>query len=144
MYARLDNSKIQFRIRLSNKKPSNVVVHVLGGGPNFSGVQTMPSVSTKINQVNPVALCPFANLYRNSVEYRNWKKMIKRCTAKRGTPEYQLYAAKGISVYQPWFSFEKFLEDMGPRVEGQILTREDETKNYCPSNCVWARREFQN
>ena len=72
-------------------------------------------------------------------EYRTWKSMKARCYCEsqkdRGN-----YRSNGIIVCDEWkSSFEKFIEDMGlAPSKNHSIERIDNTKNYEPSNCVWA------
>lgn len=43
-----------------------------------------------------------------------------------------------------WLSFEKFIEDMGPRPKGLVFWRVNPKIKYCPSNCKWVDREQRN
>jgi hypothetical protein len=64
--------------------------------------------------------------------------MKQRCTNPK-TPDFLLYGGRGITICPEWVnSFEKFLEDMGPRPEGKTLDRVDTNGVYCKSNCRWA------
>jgi hypothetical protein len=48
--------------------------------------------------------------------YNCWQSMKWRCSYN--TPDYANYAERGIIIDPTWYSFEKFLEDMGERPEG--------------------------
>jgi len=75
--------------------------------------------------------------------YQTWNLMVFRCHGKSGQ-DYKYYGGRGIRVCARWFySFDNFLEDMGPRPYGYTLDREDPNGNYEPSNCRWASRKTQ-
>ena len=77
-----------------------------------------------------------------SPEYHSWASMIQRCTnPARNT--YKYYGGKGIKVCPEWFSFQRFLDDMGHRPAGTSLERLDYDKDYTPSNCCWADAKTQ-
>jgi hypothetical protein len=54
-----------------------------------------------------------------------------------GEPGYKDVGGAGVGVYQPWkASFDNFLNDMGTS-KGRRLKRKDESRSFCPSNCMW-------
>jgi len=63
--------------------------------------------------------------------YFTWANMHKRCRTSAH------YIRKGITVCPEWGSFEKFVEDMGPKPAGLTLDREENTKGYNAKNCRW-------
>jgi len=73
----------------------------------------------------------------NTQEYKSWLSMRSRCYAKYNN-RHHLYGAKGIRVCDRWHNFENFKQDMGPCPDGYSIERIDITKDYSPSNCVWA------
>lgn len=79
-----------------------------------------------------------------SVEYSTWKTMKSRCYAKSQEKRGK-YKENNITVCDEWLnSFDKFLEDMGPRPEGKYtLERIDNSKSYCKENCKWVSWDEQ-
>lgn len=73
-----------------------------------------------------------------SKEYRTWKGMKARCYAPSNANSGN-YQKDGIIVCDRWKdSFDNFMDDMGYAPEKHYsLEREDNLKNYEPSNCKW-------
>ena len=73
-----------------------------------------------------------------SPEYQSWHSMGQRCL----NPNHHAYAdygGRGIDIDPRWVeSFEVFLAEMGPRLEGTSLDRIDNDAGYWASNCRWA------
>lgn len=74
-------------------------------------------------------------------EHTSWRLMIRRCE-NRKSPGYENYGGRGITVCIRWRNdFFAFLADMGPKPTPQhTIEREDNDRNYEPSNCRWATR----
>lgn len=71
-------------------------------------------------------------------EYRVWQCMIARCEQPKA-PGYESAGAKGAKVCKRWrYSFEAFLEDLGPRPgKGYVLVREDNKGDFRPGRVRW-------
>jgi hypothetical protein len=77
-------------------------------------------------------------------EYMVWKQMRYRCT-KRNHKTFHSYGGRGVTVCKEWSeSFDKFIEDMGPRPKGYQIDRTDNNKGYYKENCKWVTREENN
>lgn len=79
----------------------------------------------------------------NSSTYHSWVSMLQRCT-NINDPNYEYYGKQGIAVCNEWYSFQKFLLDMGERPDNKTLDRKNCSGNYEPSNCRWATITEQN
>src|SRR5680860_1259816 len=78
-----------------------------------------------------------------SSEFRIWTDMRRRCH-NPSRPDYHRYGGRGIEVCPEWReSFEAFYRDMGPRLAGHTLDREDNDGPYSKANCKWATRKAQ-
>jgi len=72
-----------------------------------------------------------------------WFTMKSRCYNKNNK-KYANYGGRGITVCERWLgSFDKFLQDMGPRPEHGTLERMNVNGDYEPSNCRWATQKEQ-
>ena len=76
---------------------------------------------------------------RNTSEYWTWTSMKQRCF-NPNDKGYKNYGKRGITVVKHWKdSFENFIDDMGKRPSNKhSLERKNNSKNYSPSNCIWA------
>ncbi len=74
--------------------------------------------------------------------YGTWASMRARCNDPN-IFNYKHYGGRGIKVCGRWDDFAKFLEDMGPRPQGNSLDRINNDGNYEPGNCQWATRREQ-
>ena len=75
----------------------------------------------------------------------SWHSMISRCL-NPNHKSYHRYGGRGISIHQSWFTFEKFLYDVGlpPGLgRGWSIDRIDNDGNYEPGNVRWATVEQQ-
>lgn len=74
--------------------------------------------------------------------YVAWVNMHQRCynTAR---PDYSNYGGRGITVCKEWFSYDRFLADMGKAPQYKTLDRNDNDKGYCKTNCSWESHSTQ-
>jgi hypothetical protein len=72
-------------------------------------------------------------------EYATWLMIRQRCE-NPNQPDYRHYGGRGIKVSKRWASFAAFMEDMGPRPEGYVLTRKSPDSHFWPSTCSWQPR----
>jgi len=79
---------------------------------------------------------------KQSPEYHSWQMMWQRVKSKK-QKDVNSYSSRGISICDRWKSFERFLEDMGPRPAGMSLDRKNNDGHYVPGNCRWATRGEQ-
>jgi hypothetical protein len=75
-------------------------------------------------------------------EYATWMMIRQRCRNPR-CQDYPRYGGRGIDVAKRWDSFEKFLEDLGPRPKGYSLVRKSPDAGFSPSTCSWRPRAEQ-
>lgn len=69
--------------------------------------------------------------------------MWSRCTNKNNL-NYKDYGGRGITVCARWKDFAAFVADLGPRPDGGMIERKNNSKGYHPSNCKWSTRKEQN
>ena len=66
--------------------------------------------------------------------------MLQRCRNPRDR-WYAAYGGRGIAVAPEWLSYERFLQDVGPRPSADhSIDRIDNERGYEPGNVRWATR----
>lgn len=79
----------------------------------------------------------------NTVEYRAWASMKRRCLNPNAA-FYENYGGRGIKVCERWMNFRNFYADMGRKPASNLtLDRIKNDGNYQPGNCRWATRKQQ-
>ena len=73
---------------------------------------------------------------KRSATYNSWRAMYDRCFLKSSV-SYKYYGAIGVTVCDRWRCFKWFLEDMGERPEGHVLSRFNDQGDYQPGNVTW-------
>lgn len=77
-----------------------------------------------------------------TLTWSSWEAMHKRCKPSHKSKKY--YYDRGIRICERWFSFEKFLSDMGRRPGKKYsLDRINNDRGYEPNNCRWATHRQQ-
>lgn len=72
--------------------------------------------------------------------YTVWQAMKQRC-CNPCCHQWADYGGRGITVCERWQrSFQDFIADMGPRPEGALIDRIDNSGNYEPGNCEWVSK----
>jgi hypothetical protein len=75
--------------------------------------------------------------------YRTYRSMLSRCYNKKQAC-YSKYGQLGVKVCDRWLeSFENFYADMGDRLDGMTLDRNNPFGDYTPDNCKWATSKEQ-
>ena len=73
-----------------------------------------------------------------TLEFQSHCGMMARCYNKNAD-NYKYYGALGVTVHEPWWDFNVFYADLGPRPEPSFsLERIDVRKPYEPGNVRWA------
>jgi len=73
-----------------------------------------------------------------------WRHMLRRCHYDLD-PAYQYYGGRGIKVCPAWRDFDAFYRWAVKSWEsGLELDREDNDGWYCPFNCRFVSKEFNN
>lgn len=74
--------------------------------------------------------------------WATWIRMHQRCYAP-STQRFKNYGGRGITVCEPWHTFENFYADMGDVPAGMTLERMDVDGHYEPGNCEWVSADAQ-
>ena len=70
--------------------------------------------------------------------YGVYRNISQKCN-NPNHPQYRNYGAVGVRLCTEWDEdFWAFVEDMGERPHGYILTRIDVTEDYSRDNCEWS------
>jgi len=76
--------------------------------------------------------------------YSIWQGMLARCDKKYAT-HYDRYGGMGIKVCQEWYDysvFKKWALENG-YADDLSIDRIDGNGNYCPENCRWVTKQYQ-
>jgi len=91
-----------------------------------------------VSSVQPNTRHGHASRKGRTPEYKTWRGMIRRCEDPRDK-SFARYGGRGIRVSKEWFSFERFLADMGAKPTSEhSIDRVDGARGYEPGNCRWA------
>ena len=71
--------------------------------------------------------------------YRVWENTRQKCYNYTNDHFHKVGGA-GIKLCERWQSFKNFAGDVGPRPEGKIFKRIDDSKWFGPDNFVWVSR----
>lgn len=71
-----------------------------------------------------------------TLTYNSWRSMKERCLNKNHK-SFKYWGGKGVTVCERWLEYSNFLEDMGERPEGHVLSRKGDKGNYEPGNVTW-------
>ena len=76
--------------------------------------------------------------------YCIWQDMKRRCYSQ-DRKDSKNYFLKGIKVCDEWLDFINFKEWALSNGYNDKLTieRKDNSKNYCPENCLWVEKSYQ-
>jgi len=83
--------------------------------------------------------------------YSTWRNMFTRIE-NPNTHNFSSYGGRGIIVYERWYKFENFRDDMYESYLAHVkkfgernttLERKDVDKDYCKENCTWATNKEQ-
>jgi hypothetical protein len=78
------------------------------------------------------------NRFTDRATFGSWSSMVQRCT-NANRSDYQRYGGAGVTVCAAWLSFDRFLEDVGPRPsKAHSIDRIDSALGYEPGNVRWA------
>jgi len=75
--------------------------------------------------------------------YKIWENMRQKCY-NYSNMHFPEVGGAGIKICERWELFKNFAEDIGPRPEGHIFRRIDDTKWFGPDNFIWVPRKRLN
>ena len=76
------------------------------------------------------------DVYGRTPTYNSWRSMKERCF-NPNHKGFKYWGGRGVTVCERWLTYSNFLNDMGERPDGHVLSRNQDKGNYEPGNVTW-------